>query len=81
MELLFWLGFFTLLLILMVIPRRETGCDRCMWWHSIYGKYEVHYYDGGVTQPLTKEVAEDYAKIFGGTVHRIQSFHEKENAK
>lgn len=49
-----------------------TGRDRSLWWHSVNGKYEVLYYDGEVSQPFTKSVARDYAKMFVGTVRRIR---------
>ena len=36
--------------------------------HRIYGKFRVLYPDGKFSQPFSKLVAEDYAKIFGGEV-------------
>ncbi len=44
----------------------SKNSDRSIDWHRRYGKFRVIYPDGGISIPFTKDVAKEYAAIFGG---------------
>jgi hypothetical protein len=63
------LGFSLLFLgLISSIPGRNDGRNESMFWHRFNGKFQVIYPDGQISQPFSREVARDYASIFGGVV-------------
>ncbi len=55
-----------------------SGRGRSMNFNHGVGRYRVAWSDGNVSLPMCKDVAEDYAKLFGGTVERIPAPTKKE---
>lgn len=51
----------------------EDESEHSMGWHSAYGKWQVRYPDGKVSQPFSRKVAEDYREMFGGEIIPKQS--------
>jgi hypothetical protein len=57
------------MLILVVASFSEPSGRNCSRDHNaIHGRWRVRYNDGKLSEPMCKDVAEDYASIFGGTV-------------
>jgi hypothetical protein len=49
-----------------------SGEDRSRGFNRSHGKYRVIYNEGGRSEPMCRDVAHDYAEIFGGVVQRIE---------
>lgn len=56
------------LMVLFCWPREPSGRERSLDFNARYGRYRVLYPDGRRSQPLCKDVAEEYAELFKGTV-------------
>lgn len=64
-----------LILGVLILSARDIMCSgrfRSMNDNRLYGKYRVRYENGKVSQPFFKDVAEDYAKMFKGTVEKFR---------
>ena len=46
----------------------NKGRDKSIEHNRIHGEYRVMYPDGLISQPMCRDVAEDYVKIYGGKV-------------
>jgi hypothetical protein len=55
---------------LIGLIRLDDKSGRSVDWHRRNGRWRVQYPNGGVSQPFTRSVAKDYAKLFGGVVVR-----------
>lgn len=49
-----------------------SGQDRSRDFNRQHGKWQVKYRDGQLSEPMCRDVAENYAAIFGGTVMRLE---------
>jgi hypothetical protein len=47
---------------------KQDEAEHLMGWHQTYGEWRVRYPDGKISQPFSRQVAEDYAEMFGGEV-------------
>jgi hypothetical protein len=44
------------------------GRNRSLDYNRLHGQYRVVYHDGKRSQPFCRDVANDYARMFGGKV-------------
>lgn len=51
-----------------VRPHEPSGRDESFSFNAVYGKFRVRYPEGYYSQCFCKDLAEDYAEMFGGTV-------------
>lgn len=57
---------------LLTLWREPCGISMSLNFNRTYGRWRVRYADGRVAQPLCRDVAEVYARIFGGEVVRVE---------
>lgn len=56
---------------IVVLCWHDDGRGHSMDWHRRNGTHRVIYSDGQRSQPMSRQVAKDYASMFDGRVERV----------
>jgi hypothetical protein len=66
---------FFILIVVACSFIKPSGRNASVLWHDMNGEYRVIYPDGKKSQRFTREVAQDYRDIFGGTVVKAEKYN------
>jgi hypothetical protein len=58
--------------VIKITDKLRSGRGRSMDYNRVYGKFQVRYPDGLLSQRFCHDVAKSYQKIFGGTVISVR---------
>lgn len=63
--------------IFYALTCEPRGKNQSKDFNVTYGTYRVRYRDNKVSMPMCKDVADDYASLFGGQVEKIKKVLDK----